>query len=1380
MTAGPDATAATAAPAGSAQASAASSLAPAPPPPPRPRRWPRRLVLAAGVLLLLAALITWALPPALSALLRHELPLRLGAALGRPVSVGAVQVRPWQLALSIEQLRIGHAPGSGAGGADAALPQLELGRLAITVAPSSLRHRAPVLQSLQLQSLRLRLARTAAGRSDIDDLLQRLATPAPNQPPAAAPARFAIYNLQLDDGEITLDDRPAGRRHRIEALSLGLPFLSNLPADVAVHTEPRLRLRIDGTTIDSGGKALPFAQTRQATLDIGFDGLDLAPWLVYQPPALALRVARGRLSTRLSIDFSQAAQGPPRVQLRGGLRLDDLALQARDGAALAGWTQLALELRDVQPLARRVALGTLRIDDPQLTLSRHADGRLNWQALASPAAAAASNGPHGQAAAAPAAASASEPATPPATAAPGDWQFSLERLQLQRGMLDWRDATLPGTPHWQLAGLALQADGLRWPALSSVPVTLDATLQHQGQALGRLALEAQAGQQAASASLTLSDLQLAAAAPYLAPHLRPRLDGRLNLRAQLDWRRGTPAARLVLAVPELRLEQLALRQPARPGQRASPLAGWQALTVHDAQFDLQARRAHLGRVRLAGPQLGVVRAADGQLNLQQWWRADAAAPAGRAGPARPPPVPATATATATAKVATAKATTAKAATSPASPGARPAPAPPAAGWQWALDELAVDGGRLQFTDLGVSDAPGEPLRLALAPLRLRLRQAQWPPASGRATMPLQIDTRLGVPTASDDPIAAGRRAAPLGGELRWAGRLGLNPLRVEGRLQARKLPLHLAERYAAEAMGPLTLLHAEADLTARLALRQQPAGWQLDTGGELRLDDLHLHSRPEAGGRLDAASELLSWQSLALNGLQLSLAPGARPRLTVAEAALTDFYSRLVITEDGRFNLRDMAAAPDGATAAAPAAPAAASAEPAAANAAPAASAASNAAATPPTPPASAPAAAFPIALEVGATRLVNGRVDFTDRFIRPNYSARLSALNGQLGTLRSDTREMATLTLSGRAADTATLEISGQLNPTAQPLALDIRARASDLELAPLSPYAGKYAGYAIERGKLSMDVHYRIEPDGRLDAKNQVILNQLTFGERVESPDATQLPVRLAIALLKDRHGVIDINLPVSGSLDDPQFSVGGLIFKVIVNLLGKALTAPFSLLSGGGGPDISQVQFEPGVARVTPAGQQVLDKVAQALLDRPALQMTVAGAADPLSEREAWQAATLEARLLAEHRRAQRRAAPATAATAAPAAAAASASASASAAASPIAEAPPIPGDERTRLLRELYRNSALPDRPRNLVGLLRELPAAEMAARLKAGLVVSTEVMRELALQRGLAVRDALVARGLPAERLFLAAPLLRASGEDDAAWVPSVKLTLALP
>ena len=346
---------------------------------------------------------------------------------------------------------------------------------------------------------------------------------------------------------------------------------------------------------------------------------------------------------------------------------------------------------------------------------------------------------------------------------------------------------------------------------------------------------------------------------------------------------------------------------------------------------------------------------------------------------------------------------------------------------------------------------------------------------------------------------------------------------------------------------------------------------------------------------------------------------------------------------------------------------------------------------------------------------------------------------------------------LKGRAAGTALLEISGQLNPTARPLALDIKAKATDLELAPLSPYAGKYAGYAIERGKLSMDVAYKIDADGKLEARNQVILNQLTFGDKIESKDATKLPVLLAVALLKDRNGVIDINLPVSGSVNDPKFSVGGIIVKVILNLLVKALTAPFALLSGGGADDLSVVEFQPGTAVMTASGTGAIDKVAKALTERPALKMTVTGASDPVSERDAFQHAAIEARLVTEQRREGLRA-----------------GVPASAASAPVVRE----ATERSRLLAQLYKATDIPTKPRNALGFAKDIPPAEMETLLKTRTPVTDDAMRELALQRGLAVRDALIAKGLPNERLFLAAPKLRVAAEDTAVWTPRVQLALS--
>ena len=396
----------------------------------------------------------------------------------------------------------------------------------------------------------------------------------------------------------------------------------------------------------------------------------------------------------------------------------------------------------------------------------------------------------------------------------------------------------------------------------------------------------------------------------------------------------------------------------------------------------------------------------------------------------------------------------------------------------------------------------------------------------------------------------------------------------------------------------------------------------------------------------------------------------------------------------------------------------------------------------------------------------------------------------------------MADLELRGRAEGTASLEILGKLNPLdkplAKPLALHIKGKVRDLELAPLSPYSVKYAGHGIERGKLSVDVGYVVLPDGSLSATNNIILNPLTFGEKVEGAPAS-LPVRLAVALLADRTGVIDINLPVSGSLNDPQFRLGPIIFKVIVNLIVKAITSLSSLLAsafGGGGDELSMGTFAPGTAALGVDARAGLDKVAKALTDCPGLKMTVVGTANREAEREAYKRERLTALLQAEKRRAAvvsggasvpaSAAAPARDASSAPQASGSQQAASGS----PQAPgAPQVPGGasatltstssstltaaETPTLLREIYRRADIA-KPRNLVGIAKDLPPGDMEALLLANISVSEDAMREPALQRGVAVKEYLADKQLPPERLFLGAAKPVAV---DAKWTPHAELNL---
>jgi outer membrane protein OmpA-like peptidoglycan-associated protein len=308
------------------------------------------------------------------------------------------------------------------------------------------------------------------------------------------------------------------------------------------------------------------------------------------------------------------------------------------------------------------------------------------------------------------------------------------------------------------------------------------------------------------------------------------------------------------------------------------------------------------------------------------------------------------------------------------------------------------------------------------------------------------------------------------------------------------------------------------------------------------------------------------------------------------------------------------------------------------------------------------------------------------------------------------------------------------------------------DLDLPPLSPYTIRFAGHGVERGKLSMDVTYKIAPDGSLTAANKLVLNQLQFGDEVQGAPAS-LPVRLAVALLADRNGVIDVDLPLRGSINDPQFSIGPLILKAVVNLITKAVTAPFSLLTGGlggGSGESSAIVFALGSSELSPDAKQSLDKVAKALTDRPGLQMTIVGTASLDQEREAYQRQRLRALALAEKRRVAVRADP------------------------DATEVPPVTDAEYPALLAAVYKRADL-KKPRNMVGLAKDLPTQDMEDLLMASMTVDEESMRQLAVERGAVVRDYLLAQKLPSERLFLGAVQTKAEGDN---WKPGAELKLA--
>jgi hypothetical protein len=276
---------------------------------------------------------------------------------------------------------------------------------------------------------------------------------------------------------------------------------------------------------------------------------------------------------------------------------------------------------------------------------------------------------------------------------------------------------------------------------------------------------------------------------------------------------------------------------------------------------------------------------------------------------------------------------------------------------------------------------------------------------------------------------------------------------------------------------------------------------------------------------------------------------------------------------------------------------------------------------------------ATPLPVAIGAVRIANGSANYSDLWIKPSFAVGIQTLEGTVTGLSSDAKSRATVDLKGQVDRYSPVHIGGTLNLLSAALYTDLTMSFKDLDLTIVNPYSGHFAGYKIDKGKLSVDVSYKIE-QRTLAAQQHFVVEQLQLGDPVESPDAVHLPLKIAVALLKDRNGVIDINLPMSGSLDDPHFRIGPVIWQAFINLIVKAATAPFALLGHlfGGGEHINIVEFAAGSAELDPPAPEQLASLAKGLQERPQLKLDVPIVSSRSLDRPQMAAARLREELLA----------------------------------------------------------------------------------------------------------------------------------------------------
>ncbi len=509
----------------------------------------------------------------------------------------------------------------------------------------------------------------------------------------------------------------------------------------------------------------------------------------------------------------------------------------------------------------------------------------------------------------------------------------------------------------------------------------------------------------------------------------------------------------------------------------------------------------------------------------------------------------------------------------------------------AEDSLAQkESGSNPNPDSPTAETTDKPWHLLLAQGHLENFSVNFSDQVPAAATTLQVDkmnlslSQIGTGKDESGKIKFDLRLARKG-TLALDGAVVLNPLRAEFDFDLKKLPLPILQNYLADYLK-LKLVNGNLTTKGHFLFAEDPAlTGKFNFAGNLVIDKLKTVAADRSG-------ELFDWHHLELDRLVYSSQP---PALSLERVLSEGLNVNLIKDPDGITNFAKTVPQNNVSEKTVPAE-----------NASP----------------------AFPqktqtLPINIKKLELRDSRFTFVDHSLLPSVDILLDDFSGSVTGINSSGGKPAEVDLTGKLNNQAVVSVTGAVNPFPENLLVDLQVKGEGVGLTSVSPYSGKYVGYAISKGKVSFDLDYQVK-DNKLVAANNIFIDQFDFGSSVDSPEALHLPVKMAVSLLRNRQGEIDLNLPVSGDLSDPEFSIGGIIVKVFVNLITKAVTSPFALIGSlaGGGADLNLITFPVAGADLDAEAQQRLEKLAKVLYDRPGLKVEISGHAVLPEDRETLQ--------------------------------------------------------------------------------------------------------------------------------------------------------------
>jgi uncharacterized protein involved in outer membrane biogenesis len=605
-----------------------------------------------------------------------------------------------------------------------------------------------------------------------------------------------------------------------------------------------------------------------------------------------------------------------------------------------------------------------------------------------------------------------------------------------------------------------------------------------------------------------------------------------------------------------------------------------------------------------------------------------------------------------------------------------------------LDDFDLKGGKITYRD----EAPLEPITSLIQDISIKGEKISTVKDSqGKLSVSMDINNRKG--------------------SVVFNGPLGLNPLLANFDINLKKMRIRPLQEYFTEYFR---VNYTDGDISAKgkLSVSKPP-----EKDLSIKYDGNVLLANFATVDKFNG-EDYLKFKSLYAN----LLSAGYNPLFVrVKDISLTDFYIRIIVNDDGTLNLQNVAK--------------------------PGETAQEKSTELEPVPPKKEDKAhpeekkeyvgdMLAKNIEIGRISLQNGTIAFDDRHVKPNYSLTLTELTGRMTGVTSITTKTADVDIRGKIGRHIPMEITGKIHPFTSNLFVDLKASLRDFNLSPLTPYSGTYAGYKIEKGSLSFDLKYLIAGK-KLDAENKVVIDQLTLGDRVESPKATKLPVGLAITLLRDSDGKINLDIPVTGRIDDPEFSVWRIVLQVIVNLLTKVATAPFALLGSlfGGGEELSYIEFDYGSSDISEQSMKKIETLVKALKTKPALKLDIGGGVDMEQDREGLIREQFQRKLKAQKlndliRKGEK---------------------------VESVDEITIEPQAYDRYLKRAYSAEKFP-KPRNIIGMEKGLPNEEMEKLMMTHIMIKEDDLRLLATKRAENVADALMEEGeFESGRVFVVEP-----------------------